>query len=78
MARNFGYYNDVAADNYDNNFYGQYNNPTNNWSNLALGAGLGYLLGFSPLVGLGFGALLSNNSSQNTNIININTGRRNY
>jgi hypothetical protein len=43
-----------------------------------LGAGLGYLLGFSPLIGAGFGALLSDIGGQNTNVVNINTGRRYY
>jgi hypothetical protein len=81
MANGFGYYNDVAGVNYNNfnNFNRPpYNNPQTNWSNLAIGAGLGCLLGFGPLVGLGVGALLSNNGGQNTNIVNINTGRRGF
>lgn len=47
---------------YDN--FGDYNH---NWDNL---------LGFSPLIALGLGFLLADNRSKNTNIININTGRR--
>lgn len=77
MPDGFGYYNDVA----DVNYYGYDRTPyypQTNWTNLALGAGLGYLLGFGPLVGLGVGALLSNNGGRNTNVININTRRRPY
>jgi hypothetical protein len=79
MPRGFGYYGDVAGVNYNDN-YNPYNRgrnyPANNWTNLVAGAGLGYLFGFGPLLGLGVGALLSNTGSQNTNIININSGRR--
>jgi hypothetical protein len=82
MSNGFGYYNDVAGVNYNNinNFnrppYYPPFYPQTNWTNLVVGAGLGYLLGVGPLVGLGFGALLSNNGGQNTNIVNVNTGRR--
>jgi hypothetical protein len=85
MAYGFGYYGDVAGANYIdpyNNYNRQLNylpqNRNNNWNDVILGAGLGYLLGFSPLIGAGFGALLSDIGGQNTNIVNINTGRRNY
>jgi hypothetical protein len=91
MAYGFGYYGDVAGVNYNdpyNNYNPYYNynrqpnylprNRDNNWSDVILGAGLGYLLGFSPLIGAGFGALLSDIGGQNTNVVNINTGRRYY
>ncbi|MCM0649094.1 hypothetical protein NBE98_11980 [Clostridium swellfunianum] len=85
MANNFGYYDNVAGVNYNTpNFYNPnyYNRnpyyPQTNWTNLVAGAGLGYLLGFGPLVGLGLGAILSNTGGENTNVININTGRRGY
>jgi hypothetical protein len=85
MAYGFGYYGDVAGANYIDP-YNNYNrqldylpqNRGNDWNNVILGAGLGYLLGFSPIIGAGFGALLSDIGAQNTNIVNINTGRRNY
>jgi hypothetical protein len=77
MAHNFGYYDDVAGAEYDDYRRRPYY-PSNNWGNLAAGAGLGYLLGFGPLLGLGLGAVLSSNRGRNTNIININTERRRY
>jgi hypothetical protein len=85
MAYGFGYYGDVAGANYIdpyNNYNRQLNylpqNRGNDWNSLILGAGLGYLLGFSPIIGAGFGALLSDIGGQNTNVVNINTGRRYY
>ena len=81
MAYGFGYYDDVAVVRYNNN-YDSYNRPPifpqRTLTDAAIGAGLGYLLGFSPLIGAGFGALLSDIGGQNTNIVNINTGRRYY
>jgi hypothetical protein len=85
MPYGFGYYDNVSVYDYNNNYNNFIRQPyyqTNNWDNLVVGAGvgagLGYLLGFSPLLGFGLGALLSNNGAQNTNIVNINTGRRGF
>lgn len=69
----------VTYGSYNNNgYYGSSISPFFNGQTLGgavLGASVAPLLGISPIVGLGLGALLLGNNSSNTNIININTGR---
>lgn len=77
MPYGFGYYSDYRTDGYGSPRYS--NRPYgygNSYSYPIWGAAIAPLLGISPLLGFGLGALLGNSGSENTNIININTGRR--
>jgi hypothetical protein len=67
----------VTYNNYNSRNLPQQNFPGQTLSNAVLGASIAPLLGISPFLGLGLGALLLGDRGSNTNIININTGRNN-
>lgn len=77
MPYGFGYYSDYTDDyNVSPSYSGRSYNSGYNYSYPLWGAALAPIFGISPLLGFGFGALLGNSGGENTNIININTGRR--